>query len=102
MAAVSLGIAAIIPPLMHVIHYVDPMASLPPLPAFRWLVTGLVLGGVSHLVLDGFNDERQWWLWPLTRHGFRWPFHASVRHIDAIASAALTVLDVALLLHLHR
>ena len=101
MAAVSLGIAAVIQPLMHVIHHVVPIAPLPPLPAFRMLVTGLVLGGVSHLVLDGFNDERQWWLWPLTRHGFRWPLHVSVRYIDALASAVLTVLDLALLFHLH-
>lgn len=62
-----------------------------------WLL-GLGAGGLSHLILDGFNIEGQWWLWPVSRHGFRWPIHGSVRRVDALAFWGLVVL----LAVLHR
>ncbi|PSR38082.1 MAG: hypothetical protein C7B44_00290 [Sulfobacillus thermosulfidooxidans] len=57
--------------------------------AWPWVTWGLFCGGLSHLALDGFNDERQWWLWPLTKHGFRWPLHAGVRYIDHLTAGLL-------------
>lgn len=67
-----------------------------------WIFGGLWLGCLSHLALDGFNQTPQWWLWPFTRHGFRWPWHAPVRQIDALASLVLTVGLVLLAWHLGR
>lgn len=65
-----------------------------------WVAAGLFLGGISHLALDGFNDERQWWLWPLTRRGFRWPLHAGVRYTDQATSAVLSAVLIVLAWHL--
>jgi len=64
-----------------------------------WVFVGLFLGGFSHLALDAFNDTPQWWLWPFSQKGFRWPLHAPVKRIDAPVSLALTV--VVLLLAWH-
>ncbi|MCL5116446.1 MAG: metal-dependent hydrolase [Firmicutes bacterium] len=64
-----------------------------------WVLLGLFLGGLSHLALDGFNETEQWWLWPFSKKGFRWPIHAPVKRIDAPVSLALTV--VVLLLAWH-
>lgn len=68
-------------------------------PAGPWipLLLGLGAGGLSHLALDGFNLEGQWWLWPLSRHAFRWPLHGAVRRVDAVAFWAL--MGLVLLLH---
>lgn len=49
------------------------------------LALGLAVGQLSHLFLDGFNETRQWWGWPFTRRGFRWPVHAPVRGVDPLA-----------------
>lgn len=61
-------------------------------PLFPWhgapwfdLAAGLELGALSHLFLDGFNQERQWWAWPLSRKGWRWPLHARVHVADTLA-----------------
>lgn len=56
---------------------------------FATLFTGLLIGGGSHLVLDGFNQETQWWFWPVTRHGFRWPVHFREAAIDGAIRLAL-------------
>ena len=64
-----------------------------------WIGGGLFLGSASHLVLDGFNDERQWWGWPLSRRGFRWPLHLGVRYSDHAASVALSVLIALIVWH---
>lgn len=66
-----------------------------------WIALGLWLGSLSHLVLDGFNQERQWWLWPFSRQGFRWPVHAPVQRIDGLVSLGLTVVVVLLAWHLR-
>jgi len=65
-----------------------------------WVGLGLGLGGLSHLFLDGFNQTRQWWAWPVSRRGFRWPLHAPVKRTDALASLLLTLVGVGLAWHL--
>lgn len=66
-----------------------------------WAVLwGLILGGLSHLVLDGFNQTPQWWGWPISRKGYRWPVHASVYRIDALTAGALSVVVGLLTWHL--
>jgi inner membrane protein len=49
------------------------------------LLVSTFIGGLSHLVLDGFNVERQWWAWPLSHRGFRWPVHARIQRADPVA-----------------
>lgn len=67
-----------------------------------WILAGVLLGGFSHLILDGFNQTPQWWLWPFSRHGFRWPWHAPVRHADAWTFLILVGCGLVLLWHLGR
>lgn len=64
---------------------------------WRWIALGLYAGCLSHLALDACNQTPQWWLWPLSRRGFRWPWHAPVARIDGLASLLLTGIDVWLL-----
>lgn len=54
-----------------------------------WVGIGVFLGALSHLFLDAFNNTPQWWLWPMSRRGFRWPVHGPVARTDAIASLCL-------------
>lgn len=72
---------------------------VPAYPA-AWIFFGLLLGCVSHLVLDGFNQTRQWWLWPFSLQGFRWPLHATVQRSDAVAALLLTLVVLGLVWHL--
>ena len=65
-----------------------------------WIWGGLFVGGLSHLILDGFNESRQWWLWPFSRRGFRWPLHASVQQTDSWAFLLLVGFGVVLAWHL--
>lgn len=60
---------------------------------------GLFLGALSHLMLDAFNEAPQWWLWPFTQKGFRWPVHASVKRLDGPVSVALTLAILLLAWH---
>ena len=65
-----------------------------------WILAGFLIGGISHLILDGFNMTRQWWLWPFSHHGFRWPLHASVRATDSWAFLLLVGVGLILIWHL--
>ncbi|WP_020375030.1 metal-dependent hydrolase [Sulfobacillus thermosulfidooxidans] len=65
-----------------------------------WIGLGLFVGSVSHLVLDGFNQTPQWWFWPFSRRGFRWPWHGPVHVVDGAASVILSVVMVVLAWHL--
>ena len=67
-----------------------------------WILFGLMMGGLSHLVLDGFNESRQWWFWPFTQRGFRWPVHSSVRRTDFWAFILLLGLVGLLAWHLQH
>lgn len=64
-----------------------------------WIGFGLALGGLSHLFLDGFNQSRQWWAWPFSHRGFRWPLHAPVKRTDAPTSLLLTICGIWLAWH---
>jgi membrane-bound metal-dependent hydrolase YbcI (DUF457 family) len=88
-SAVILLLALSFSPLIHV------RISAP-----FWIGFGLFLGSASHLFLDGFNDERQWWGWPFTKHGFRWPLHMGVRYSDSAATLVLAALLAMILWHL--
>lgn len=61
---------------------------------------GLFLGCLSHLALDAFNQTPQWWLWPFSHQGFRWPIHAPVKRVDGLASLILTVIVALLAWHI--
>lgn len=65
-----------------------------------WILAGLFLGCLSHLALDAFNQTPQWWLWPFSKKGFRWPVHAPLKRIDGLASLVLTVVVLGLAWHL--
>lgn len=65
-----------------------------------WVALGLFLGSASHLALDGFNETPQWWAWPLSRQGFRWPIHGPVRRTDSLAFLILMGVVVLLAWHL--
>ncbi|WP_158246102.1 metal-dependent hydrolase [Sulfobacillus sp. hq2] len=64
------------------------------------VAAGLWLGSLSHLILDGFNETPQWWLWPFSQRGFRWPWHGSVRTWDG--PMALGLVGLLLVLWLWR
>lgn len=88
----SLAVAAITGAWLGLAH----LHWFPSLPWFVFILS-LLAGGLSHLFLDGFNQEGQWWGWPISRHGFRWPIHGPVRTVDALAFWILVV--VLVLLH---
>lgn len=68
-----------------VAHWALPPAAIP----WPLVALGLWVGALSHLFLDGFNQTPQWWGWPLTRRGFRWPIHAPVAVVDGVMSLFL-------------
>lgn len=82
--------------VQHASHGIFSGLSYP----FWWVLVGLIFGGISHLLLDGFNQTPQWWLWPFSRRGFRWPIHGSVRRTDSRAFLILMGLVVLLGWHL--
>ncbi|WP_053958153.1 metal-dependent hydrolase [Sulfobacillus thermosulfidooxidans] len=69
---------------------------------WRLVASGCFIGSLSHLVLDGFNDTPQWWAWPISRHGFRWPLHASIKRIEPLISFVLTGIGIVLAWHLTQ